>query len=63
MLICQCCYVASVNQAQYSCFLVGEFYQQQLDLPVTSRVYREFSDNMGWGPLRQPCVHFIFMKI
>ena len=34
MLFCR--YVASVKQAQYSCFLVGEFYQQQLELPVPS---------------------------
>jgi len=46
---------------KYSCFLVGKFYQQQLDLSVTSRVHQKFSDNMGSDPLRQPCVDFIFM--
>ena len=48
MLFCR--YVASVKQARYSCFLVGEIYQQQLELPVTSMVHQKFSDNTGCAP-------------
>ena len=71
MLLCQSCYVVMslvwtrLNTVGF--FFGGggggEIYQQQLDLPVTSRVHQKFSDNMGCGPLRQLCVDFIFMKI